>query len=105
MILLIADTCRNMSRFPATHDTNGKAKDGRGIGSHTDYGLLVIAAADEVGGKTLTIPMLASSCVMLTTVSAFHSPSSQERVFRQLEEECRWFQGRRRGMGLRPPHA
>ncbi|UPL03496.1 hypothetical protein LCI18_014430 [Fusarium solani-melongenae] len=35
-------------RFPATHATNGKGKDGRGIGSHTDYGLLVLAAADDV---------------------------------------------------------
>ncbi|KAF4505756.1 hypothetical protein G6O67_007672 [Ophiocordyceps sinensis] len=37
-------------RFPPRHNTNGKGKDGRGIGSHTDYGLLVIAAQDEVGG-------------------------------------------------------
>jgi isopenicillin N synthase-like dioxygenase len=29
---------------------NGKGKEGRGIGSHTDYGLLVIAAQDDVGG-------------------------------------------------------
>lgn len=26
------------SRFPATTNTNGKGKAGRGIGSHTDYG-------------------------------------------------------------------
>ena len=39
------------SSFPAAHNTNGKGKDGRGIGSHTDYGLLVIAAADDVGGN------------------------------------------------------
>jgi isopenicillin N synthase-like dioxygenase len=38
-------------RFPARSDTNGKGKEGRGIGSHTDYGLLVIAAQDEVGGE------------------------------------------------------
>jgi len=31
--------------------TNGKGKEGRGIGSHTDYGLLVIAAQDDVGGE------------------------------------------------------
>ena len=31
--------------------TNGKGKEGRGIGSHTDYGLLVLAAADDVGGE------------------------------------------------------
>ena len=41
------------SRFPATHLTNGKGKEGRGIGSHTDYGLLVMAAQDEVGGESV----------------------------------------------------
>jgi len=37
-------------RFPHVDKTNGKGKKGRGIGSHTDYGLLVIAAQDSVGG-------------------------------------------------------
>ncbi|KAH8589804.1 hypothetical protein B0O99DRAFT_522586 [Bisporella sp. PMI_857] len=37
-------------RFPQVDKTNGKGKQGRGIGSHTDYGLLVIAAQDDVGG-------------------------------------------------------
>lgn len=37
-------------RFPALNQTNGKTKSGRGIGSHTDYGLLVIAAPDTTGG-------------------------------------------------------
>ena len=40
-----------LSRFPAANNTNGKGKEGRGIGSHTDYGLLVIAAQDDVGGE------------------------------------------------------
>ncbi|KAF4342470.1 2-oxoglutarate-dependent ethylene succinate-forming enzyme [Fusarium beomiforme] len=40
-------------RFPAINNTNGKGKKGRGIGSHTDYGLLVIAAADDVGGDMM----------------------------------------------------
>jgi isopenicillin N synthase-like dioxygenase len=44
-------------RFPATHNTNGKGKAGRGIGSHTDYGLLVIAAQDEVGGLFVRPPI------------------------------------------------
>lgn len=35
-------------RFPATDNTTDE---GRGIGSHTDYGLLVIAAQDDVGGE------------------------------------------------------
>ncbi|CAK1368289.1 unnamed protein product [Cercospora beticola] len=43
-------------RFPATHATNGKGKEGRGIGSHTDYGLLVIASQDEVGGLFVRPP-------------------------------------------------
>ncbi|KAG7136030.1 2-oxoglutarate-dependent ethylene/succinate-forming enzyme like protein [Verticillium longisporum] len=43
-------------RFPATHATNGKGKDGRGIGSHTDYGLLVLAAADDVGALFVRPP-------------------------------------------------
>lgn len=38
-------------RFPQNNKTNGRGKKGRGIGSHTDYGLLVIAAQDEVGGE------------------------------------------------------
>jgi len=37
-------------RFPQVDKTNGKGKAGRGIGSHTDYGLLVIAGQDDVGG-------------------------------------------------------
>lgn len=37
-------------RFPQVNKTNGKGKKGRGIGSHTDYGLLVIAGQDHVGG-------------------------------------------------------
>ncbi|PHH72215.1 hypothetical protein CDD82_6123 [Ophiocordyceps australis] len=43
-------------RFPPRHATNGKGKDGRGIGSHTDYGLLVIAAQDHVGGLFVRPP-------------------------------------------------
>jgi isopenicillin N synthase-like dioxygenase len=37
-------------RFPQVDRTNGKGKKGRGIGAHTDYGLLVIAGQDDVGG-------------------------------------------------------
>ncbi|KAK2025069.1 2OG-Fe(II) oxygenase [Colletotrichum zoysiae] len=47
---------RVLSRFPPTHKTNGKGKKGRGIGSHTDYGLLVIAAQDDVGGLFIRPP-------------------------------------------------
>jgi isopenicillin N synthase-like dioxygenase len=44
-------------RFPQVDRTNGKGKTGRGIGSHTDYGLLVIAAQDEVGGLFIRPPI------------------------------------------------
>lgn len=44
-------------RFPQVNRTNGKGKAGRGIGSHTDYGLLVIAAQDEVGGLFIRPPI------------------------------------------------
>ncbi|KAL6880817.1 Clavaminate synthase-like protein [Trichoderma novae-zelandiae] len=43
-------------RFPQNNRTNGKGKKGRGIGSHTDYGLLVIAAQDSVGGLFVRPP-------------------------------------------------
>ncbi|EDU47980.1 2-oxoglutarate-dependent ethylene/succinate-forming enzyme [Pyrenophora tritici-repentis] len=44
-------------RFPETNKVNGKGKAGRGIGSHTDYGLLVIAAQDDVGGLFIRPPI------------------------------------------------
>ena len=44
-------------RFPQVDRTNGKGKAGRGIGSHTDYGLLVIAAQDDVGGLFIRPPI------------------------------------------------
>ena len=43
-------------RFPERHNVNGEGKDGRGIGSHTDYGLLVIAAQTNVGGLFIRPP-------------------------------------------------
>ncbi|KAM7182662.1 hypothetical protein V8F33_014127 [Rhypophila sp. PSN 637] len=43
-------------RFPPRNATNGKGKEGRGIGSHTDYGLFVIAAQDDVGGLFIRRP-------------------------------------------------
>ncbi|OQE35386.1 hypothetical protein PENCOP_c013G04357 [Penicillium coprophilum] len=43
-------------RLPEMYNTNGRGKEGRGIGSHTDYGLLVIAAQDEVGGLFVRPP-------------------------------------------------
>jgi isopenicillin N synthase-like dioxygenase len=44
-------------RFPQVDKTNGKGKAGRGIGSHTDYGLLVLAAQDDVGGLFVRPPI------------------------------------------------
>lgn len=56
---LTADGWHHMRvlRFPPTNEINGKGKAGRGIGSHTDYGLLVIASQDEVGGLFVRKPM------------------------------------------------
>lgn len=45
-------------RFPQADKVNGKGKAGRGIGSHTDYGLLVIAGQDDVGGLFIRPPTL-----------------------------------------------
>ena len=39
-------------RFPAASQTSE-----RGIGAHTDYGLLVIAAQDDVGGLSIRPPV------------------------------------------------
>jgi isopenicillin N synthase-like dioxygenase len=36
------------TKVPAVSNSNGKGKEGRGIGSHTDHGLLIIAAQDDV---------------------------------------------------------
>jgi isopenicillin N synthase-like dioxygenase len=44
-------------RFPQVDKTNGKGKAGRGIGSHTDYGLLVLAGQDDVGGLFIRPPI------------------------------------------------
>jgi isopenicillin N synthase-like dioxygenase len=44
-------------RFPQVDKTNGKGKAGRGIGSHTDYGLLVLAGQDDVGGLFIRSPI------------------------------------------------
>ncbi|EFY99197.2 2-oxoglutarate-dependent ethylene/succinate-forming enzyme [Metarhizium anisopliae] len=70
-------------RFPARHRTNGKGKAGRGIGSHTDYGLLVIAAQDEVGGMDTASPSLMKKEAPLTTISPglFVRPPQQGESF------------------------
>jgi len=44
-------------RFPQVDKTNGKGKPGRGIGAHTDYGLLVLAGQDDVGGLFVRPPV------------------------------------------------
>ena len=48
-------------RFPQTNKTNGKGKPSRGIGAHTDYGLLVLAAQDDVGGLFVRPPVSGES--------------------------------------------
>ncbi|SCV52425.1 related to ethylene-forming enzyme [Fusarium fujikuroi] len=72
-------------RFPAINKTNGKGKEGRGIGSHTDYGLLVIAAADDVGGKYFThFSLITRDMMQYITNSAL--PSTPHKVGLNLKE-------------------
>ncbi|KAF5971443.1 2-oxoglutarate-dependent ethylene succinate-forming enzyme [Fusarium coicis] len=71
--------------FPAINKTNGKGKEGRGIGSHTDYGLLVIAAADDVGGKYFThLSLITRDMMQYITNSAL--PSTPHKVGLNLRE-------------------
>lgn len=67
-------------RFPARDKTNGKGKEGRGIGSHTDYGLLVLSAQDEVGGMRLRpVFPLPSRLFRLLTMSQASSSARPAR--------------------------
>lgn len=50
--LTASSRSRRVLRFPAADATSE-----RGIGSHTDYGLLVIAAQDDVGGLYIRPPV------------------------------------------------
>ncbi|KAH8662548.1 2-oxoglutarate-dependent ethylene/succinate-forming enzyme [Xylariales sp. PMI_506] len=43
-------------RFPPVFPSKDNGNEGRGIGSHTDYGLLVIASQDHVGGLFIRPP-------------------------------------------------
>lgn len=54
--ILFLQTCQH--RFPQIDRVNGKGKAGQGIGSHTDYGLIVIAGQDDVGGLFIRPPTL-----------------------------------------------
>ena len=67
-------------RFPSTGMTKGDAKgrQGRGIGSHTDYGLLVIAAQDDVGGLFVRPPR-ADECLRNWEKSAAGANENDEK--------------------------
>ena len=56
--------CVCLCRFPPRNKTNGKGKEGRGIGSHTDYGLFVISSQDQVGGENGVSPALVTITVI-----------------------------------------
>lgn len=65
-------------RFPQNNKSNGKGKDGRGIGSHTDYGLLVIVAQDEVGGE---IPVVSfGTCSLIIQGLFIRPPTADEKL-------------------------
>ncbi|KAG5950178.1 hypothetical protein E4U53_005416 [Claviceps sorghi] len=68
-------------RFPSCHRTNGKGKAGRGIGAHKDYGLLVLAAQDEVGAFAI----FSSSYLGLFIRSPLQSDSVQS-----IGDESAW---------------
>jgi isopenicillin N synthase-like dioxygenase len=53
----LATEANQQYSFPKAGQENGKGKAGRGIGSHTDYGLLVIASQDHVGGLFIRPPI------------------------------------------------
>lgn len=74
-------------RFPHRDQTNGKGKRGRGIGSHTDYGLLVIAAQDEVGGKRC-ISSAYSSFPLLTVSGLFVRPPHRDEYHANWESSA-----------------
>lgn len=74
-------------RFPPRHRTNGKGKDGRGIGSHTDYGLLVLAAQDEVGGEKLLHRQL-RRVWRLTGLGLFVRPPQQGERFNNWQQSA-----------------
>lgn len=86
-------------RFPARNNTNGKGKDGRGIGSHTDYGLLVISAQDNVGGMDAPASYSHISPTNLRH-RTFCPTALSERGVRQLEEQRSRHEGERRRLGL-----
>lgn len=68
---------RNL-RFPQVDKTNGKGKAGRGIGSHTDYGLLVLAAQDDVGGLFVRPPRKGESVRNWEKSAAGHMESDEK---------------------------
>jgi isopenicillin N synthase-like dioxygenase len=68
-------------RFPQVDKTNGKGKAGRGIGSHTDYGLLVIAAQDHVGGLFVRPPMDGESVRNWEKYAAGHKEGDEKWTY------------------------
>lgn len=68
-------------RFPQVDKTNGKGKAGRGIGSHTDYGLLVIAGQDDVGGLFIRPPIEGESIRNWEKSAAGHQENDQQWTY------------------------
>jgi len=68
-------------RFPQVDKTNGKGKAGRGIGSHTDYGLLVLASQDEVGGLFIRPPIEGETVRNWEKSAAGHQENDQQWIF------------------------
>ena len=82
-------------RFPATNNTTDE---GRGIGSHTDYGLLVIAAQDDVGGERTF--NLERECHTYTNRRPVYPSSVPRRGVRKLGAKHSRTERRRRRLGV-----
>ena len=87
------------TRFPPQNATNGKGKAGRGIGPHTDYGLLVIAAQDQVGGEPTKTSLYTLAKMFSRTIRT--SATTRREVY-QLGTECCELEGKRRRLVVRP---
>jgi isopenicillin N synthase-like dioxygenase len=68
-------------RFPQVDKTNGKGKAGRGIGSHTDYGLLVLAGQDDVGGLFIRPPIEGETVHNWEKSAAGHQENDQQWTY------------------------
>jgi isopenicillin N synthase-like dioxygenase len=96
-------------RFPHVGKTNGKGKTGRGIGAHSDYGLLVIASQDHVGGLFVRPPVEGESMRnWQSSTAGLHENDDKWMYVPPVENTLTVFPGKfpqLRRQVLNPPHA